>query len=496
MMRTNTMQVSMDTLIAASPLMGHQLEDRSSISEYQDAELTHEIINHTSTALRAPSQRDLFCVAPLDILVSEQNGRKQFHLLELNGTGIGGVTNLPTRSVMAILKSLAESSRMFDPGVVLLAISGKESEKSPRLNRLLHEKLLFTDAIRAGLAAEYGHCGVANINQLTNRCCVDAGTPTVVPGYMKDLLNNISLADDGSLWMQDQRVTGAVNDRFCRNLLQRFGDRVDLNQLQTLNRCFAAGSDKGVAYSLMNDYVRREPRASLPDQVLYTHAHHREELIDTVLQWLSLGRQVVIKPHGTGLGHGIEFFFSASESRQAIIDKIDGSLTQTAEYYGMPGGALPYTVCEYVDACRVQAPGHELNGHKYELRVVVYREKGRLRAMPSIAKVARERETAGVFERRALINNITASGDTQKVCGTDYMLPLCNRRTLEMLDLSQADLEDLCSAATGYVRHVLDQLEDQPGRFGLPGLGAQSLRGNLPADLIQMPAPIELARAA
>src|SRR3990172_7874616 len=91
-----------------------------------------------------------------------------------------------------------------------------------------------------------------------------------------------------------------------------------------------------------------------------------------------------------------------------------------------------------------------------------------LRAFPSIAKIARERDDGGGRVRRALINNITASGDTSKVNGVEYMLPLCNERTLEILDLSLDEMESLCAAATGYVRHVLDQVEDQPERFGLP----------------------------
>jgi hypothetical protein len=94
--------------------------------------------------------------------------------------------------------------------------------------------------------------------------------------------------------------------------------------------------------------------------------------------------------------------------------------------------------------------------------------------MPSIAKVARERMGEGVTDRRALINNITASGDTIKVSGTDYMLPLCNERTLELLGLTRDDLRDVCAIATGYVGHVLNQTQDAPQIFGLPTARAAS----------------------
>jgi hypothetical protein len=479
-MRWNPLQITMDTVIAASPLLGQELEDRRPVATAQEEGLAARFASVSSTPLAGPSQRDLFCVAPLDLLVSEQTGQKQFHLLELNGTGIGGLTNLTDRAVCEVLTSLADICTAFDDpdGVVLLAVSGKESESSPRMNRLMHEKLLFVEAMRQGLSRRFGGSKATNLAQLRRRGGAGCRVPAVALGYIKDLLDDLTVDYDGTAWLHGRRVIGAVNDRFCRNMLTRFDERVDLEQMRTLNRCFAAGSDKGVAYSLMNEYVQASPRPWLPDEIRYAHADCRLSLIETVLDWLALGRQVVIKPHGTGLGHGIEFFLDPDQSLEHVVGQIDRSLALTEEYYGMPGGAFPYTVCEYVDSCRVRAAGHPLDRHRYELRVVVYRHEMTLRAFPSIAKVARERDDFGGRVRRALINNITASGDTSKVNGVEYMLPLCNKRTLDLLDLSIEEIETLCAAATGYVRHVLDQVEAQPARFGLP---AHSARKNVAA---------------
>jgi len=477
-MRTTSLQIALDTLIATAPMISHELEDRSRIRNFQDQELGELLGERTSRSLRGPSQRDLFCVAPLDILVSEQNGRKQFHLLELNGTGIGGLSNLPDFTAATILQSLSESCSSFqDPnGVVLMAVSGKESTSAPRLNRLMHEKLLFVDAIRAGLQRRFGRSEVRCLNQLEAESIeTDIPRPTVVLGYIKDLIEALEVLPDGSLSLMGRSVMGAVNDRFCANVLQKFPGMVDLNRLVTLNRCFAAGSDKGVAYGLLDEFVQAQPHPAFPGRVHYDHATNREQLIAMVLEWLRKGRQVVIKPHGTGLGHGIEFFFSATEAPDDIIERIDQSLAQTSEYYGIEGGAFPYTICEYVDASTVAAKQHPLYGHKFELRVVVYRDGNSLQAFPSIAKIARERADSGTSVRRSLINNVTASGDTEKVQGTDYVLPLCNSRTLQTLELSPADLQHLCHMSTSYVRHVLDQVEDQPQRFGLPASSEMSL---------------------
>jgi hypothetical protein len=479
-MRWNPLSVSLETIVAASPLLGHELEDRRPVRAAQDERIAGRIAFASATPLRSQTQRDLFCVAPLDLLVSEQTGRKQFHLLELNGTGIGGLTNLSEPVLCDVLESLAQSCSAFDDpgGVVLLAVSGKESESAPRFNRLMHEKLLFVEAMREGLSRRFERSEATNLPLLRRgREC--GSCPAVAIGYIKELLSELTVASDGGVWLHGRPVIGAVNDRFCRNLLQRFDERVDLSRLKTFNRCFAAGSDKGVAYALMNEYVQAHPRPDLPAEIRHAHAHNRLGLIETVLDWLGRGRQVVIKPHGTGLGHGIEFFFSAQEPIEEIFARIDRSLALTEEYYGIPGGAFPYTVCEFVDACRIRAAGHPLEGHRFELRVVVYRHEMTLRAFPSIVKVARERDDCGGAVRRALINNITASGDTAKTHGVDYMLPLCNPRTLEAIGLSLEELESVCAAATGYVRYVLDQVEDQPSRFGLPA--------SRPAQLVAHP---------
>jgi len=470
-MPADTRYLSLETLVAASPLLGHELEDRRSIQEGQEPDLVAHVTSVASQRLSTPLQRQDFVVAPLDLLVSrDASGGVGVHLLELNGTGIGGVTNLPPAAIDAILAALEEiAGRLDDPaGVVAVAVSGRESRTNPRANRLIHEKLLFVDALRAGLERRFGRAEV--------RClpaAPDPGPrvtrPTVVLGYIKDLLAAATVDSTGGIRLLGRRLMAAVNDRFCGNLVQRFaGDGLDPGSFLPINRCYTAGSDKGIAYRMVNSFLAGQPHR-LAAGMVHAHAHTRDEIVALVAEWLALGRKTVIKPHGTGLGHGIEFFLDPATPRDQIERRVDASLRQTAEYYGMPGGSLPYTLCEFVDACRVVDPAHPLAGHRFELRVVVYRDGARLRAIPAVAKVARERADCGPAERRSLINNITASGDTPKVRGTDFVLPLCNAATLATLGLSTADLEAVATYAVGLVGHTLDRLREDPTAFELTG---------------------------
>jgi hypothetical protein len=249
------------------------------------------------------------------------------------------------------------------------------------------------------------------------------------------------------------------------NLISQFKNQIDLTAFTPINGTYLAGGDKGVAYSLLDEYLVHQPSELFPRRVNYSHAFNRSELIDTVLQWLRSGLKPVIKPHGTGIGHGIDFFLERDEPIESITQRIEKSLQITEEYYSAMGGAFPYTVCEFIDSDIINDTTHRLDGHKYELRIVVYQDGVCLKACPTIAKVASERFDATKAGRENLINNITNSSVTKKVDGTDYMLPLSCEETLKLLGIKLDELDELCRVATRYVRHVIDEIPRMQGRI-------------------------------
>ncbi|GIW81165.1 MAG: hypothetical protein KatS3mg105_2972 [Gemmatales bacterium] len=468
-MYPNPFDISCDVLIGTSCALGHRLEDRAPVRNAQNADIVRYVQESSTVRLRDHSQRNLFCVAPIDVLVTEDNGQVQFHLIELNGTGIGGLTNISADAVGATLEGLLEmAEQLEEPNpLVLVASSGMESEQLPRLNKTIYEKILYVEAMHRGFSKR-GQAAVANtVVQLREAPWeIATGKPTIVLGYMKQFLRWLKLHDDGRLTLFNRQVDAVVNDRFCLNVLHEF-PTVDLKRLRTMNRCFVAGADKAVFYELLNDYLRRNP-TPISRPVQYTLAHTREELVAKVMQMVRDGQKVVIKPQGTGLGHGIEFFLSSRESDEQITARIDGSLQLTERYYGLHGGALPYTVSEFFDTKTIKREGHPLNGHKFELRMVVYRCGDELRAFPSIVKIASEIYNPLQPSYLSLINNITASAVAKQSAGVDYMLPLSHSQTLELLGLSLEDVAALAGLCTGVVRFILDQTQDAPQRLGLP----------------------------
>jgi hypothetical protein len=156
---------------------------------------------------------------------------------------------------------------------------------------------------------------------------------------------------------------------------------------------------------------------------------------------------------------------------------VDAAIAAVTLKYDMACGGLPFTVCEFLDTAIVRQPGtvcHVLSGHKFELRVVVYRQGMELLAYPSIAKVAHEQYNPNnPSDKSSLINNITFSAKEVSKCGSEFMLPLSSRRTLELLGITQAELTELSSYCTHFVRHVINTVQDCPEEVGLNARGAQ-----------------------
>jgi hypothetical protein len=219
------------------------------------------------------------------------------------------------------------------------------------------------------------------------------------------------------------------------------------------NRCYEAGADKAIAYRYVNSFAACNSVGKVCAAIRFDVCGDADSLIENVCERLGRGEQVVVKPSGTGHGDGIEFFFGG-EGREVISERVGRSLAMISERYGK-GAGFPYTVVDYLDAEVIRAPGHPLNGRKYELRIVVYRRGSMLRAFPSIAKVAPEAWDPNNPTRDSLINNVSAAVRRGKTSGADHVLPLCMSETLHILDLDEETLARLCRWATGYVAHVL-----------------------------------------
>lgn len=460
------LQLDIETLTSAWTLLGHRLDDRTAIRHRQDASLTRRYLDTSRQPLADAEQELDFVCAPLDLLIDEVDGRLRFHILEINGTGFGGITNLPPAVLRPILDSLRQvGTSLTEPdGVVLLGISGKEDPERPRMNHLMHEKLLFGQALLRGLRQTHPYAHLTTADHTLAGHSLKPG-PTVILGYMKDLIDQIEVRQ-GRLAYQGRPISGILNDRFCVNTLDHFGVAANLEHFRPINTCFLAGSDKATAYRLIREAVRGTPDAVRMPGTDFEIVYDRSQLITAVQGWLAAGRPAVIKPHGTGIGHGIEFFLDPDAPEDEVHQQIDRSIHETETFYRIRGGAFPYTVCDYIDARTIEAPHHPLKGHKYEVRIVVLRRGDALHAFPAVAKIASAPFDPANPERSALINNVTASTSRTRRGGAEFSLPLADPRALETLGLNPDVLCEVGRICTRVLRHVLDDLREHPHQHG------------------------------
>ncbi|MGJ0507750.1 MAG: hypothetical protein ACR652_11600 [Methylocystis sp.] len=451
---SNRLAVGLPTLIGLAPMLGHRLDDRATIAQRQASILAERFEQESELPLPQNVGPWDFFVAPLDILPFRRAGQRRFQLLELNGTGIGGITNLPTSLVEDILETIGEigAACQAPAPLALVASSGRETQRERKPSHLLHEKMLFVDRIARSLERRFGDVQVLALDTLVS----DGGwrgpaRPTVALGYTRELVDHVDVVA-GAPRLFGRDVSAIVNDRFLYNLEAAHGP-LNLGALLPANRCYRAGADKATAYRHVNSLAARNGADEIGAAIRFEICNDVDELIEAVRSRLHRGEQLVIKPSGTGHGDGIEFFFN-NEGKKVVEEKIARSLAIVRQRYGQ-GAGFPYTVTEYLDAETVRALDHPLQGRKFELRVVVYRKGSMLRAAPSIAKVAPEVWDPTHPTRGALINNVSASVRSSRSCGADHVLPLCLPETLAALDLDENILSRLCRWATAYVAHVL-----------------------------------------
>jgi hypothetical protein len=454
--RRDALAIGLPTLIGLAPMLGHRLDDRKVVADRQAFDLASRFARASERPLPAQAELQDFFVAPLDILPFRKAGHRRFQLLELNGTGIGGITNMPGALVEDILDTIAEIGNVCEGAapLVLVASSGREVRGDCRPSHLLHEKLLFVDRIARSLELRFGACEILALDTLV----ADGGwrgssRPTVLLGYTRELVERADVLG-GVPQLFGRKVSAIVNDRFLYNLQTAQG-ALDVDAFLPANRCYEAGADKAAAYRHVNSFAADNFFDEVGAAIRFDVCDDADSLVEVVRARLARGEQLVIKPSGTGHGDGIEFFFGG-EGKKVIRERIGRSLTVVGERYGH-GAGFPYAVTEYLDADVIRMPGHALHGCKFELRIVVYRKGSSLCAVPSIAKVAPEVWDPSNPTRASLINNVSASVRGSKNGGADHVLPLCMPETLGALGLDEDILSKLCRWATGYVAHVLQE---------------------------------------
>ena len=246
----------------------------------------------------------------------------------------------------------------------------------------------------------------------------------------------------------ERQELATFNDLFALHLRARLGTA---EGPPAINPFFAITASKAETYRAFESFVAADDPllARTPHDV----AADAESLLVAVRARVAGGRGAVVKPLACGGGRGVAFLQpgTAEADLRAALARSQAEVVWPVPIIGEPPRpAFPYVVCDLLEADTVPHFTHPLFGHRFEIRILLYRHDGRIRGFPSIAKVAPRRFAAAAPEAAMLLNNISHHGQGAE----GHALPLASPATMNALDLDAATLGNLTRRAVAFVDHV------------------------------------------
>lgn len=457
---TSALDISLSTLIETSPLLGGKLENRAPVRDRQDIDLIRNIMTRTGRLIADTKQAQRFHFGAMDFLVERHDGKPVFVPIEMNGTGMAGVSNNPLFVMQTLLEEMTQATQRLptsEQPLFLAPFSGTQVMATSGTSQLLHERILFAQALKAGYQTSYGQANILALPTLLETGTYKNHLPTVVLGFLKDFIPHLKI-QDGRLTLFGRVVHGSIHDQFCDIVYHSFKNDWAVGLPYFINHVFPITTDKNATLALYNRFLASHATPHIHRTVFTESCQDRQQLIDSVLAARTMGKAVVIKPHASGLGRGIDFFVRP-ESDQAVIAKIDASIESCQRYYGVDDYVFPYAVCEFIDSPVIDSPSYALHGHKFELRFFMFRENQSVYAIPSIVKISSMRYDPDAIDRLMLMNNVAITKKITTKTGVDFILPLANEQTLQILGLDTSHLFECCQFLTDYFDDALSTLD-------------------------------------
>jgi hypothetical protein len=369
-----------------------------------------------------------------------------WQLVEFNGTGVGGLLRLPAQLSDAVLAELSQlssrlSGQLRSPQPLILCTVASKAR------RTITERVAIAQAIKSGLEVEHGRASIVVVPRADVHLQLPDGPVVVLLGRALAGLE----ARDRRVWLLGRRVDAIVRDLHCQHVRDRFPDQLDADSFVGVNHIYDVCASKARIYAAYNRFVELHASRCALRRVDVEVAHDRAALRDAVARVLARGRAAVIKPHAGGGGRGIAFI-QPSDSAAHVEAELTRAL---ADWLRVPSRVFRYVVCEMVDCATIERPDHPLFGHRFELRILVFRIRDSLRAFPTVCRVSGSRYDPSWSDRRMLLNTMMQSLASRPA--GDCAMPLCNSDTLATLGITIDELEALCDAAVAFVHDVLAQ---------------------------------------
>lgn len=339
----------------------------------QDEALVDKIISHAFSFLPDNGNRidtDRFYVGTVDMMVGlDENGDKQFHILEINGGSARGLASLTENQIERIYEGYLEALNVIETNSPKLVIGHLDRDI------LLYEKWL-----------------------LLNRLTVVENIPdeNIIIEPYSTLISKLTF-DSDKIYYQNLPIDLIIGDGVAR----RINGFSPSNRFQTMivNNAYPITDDKFLTYAnidKLGDILR--PLSVKP--LNYWLATNKKELSDTIRKNLTSYTELVIKPSKSSGGCGIEFIHHERE----IDSKIEGSIKSYRKKFSDNRSPFPYTITEKINPLPCEFHGEK---RAYDIKIHLARKGNRIFAVGGKFRVAAA--PLEIDETESYITNLTAN---------------------------------------------------------------------------------------
>ena len=401
------------------------------IRERQEPGLINDVIEETVNILDKHKENivkdPLFFVGSVDFMVRNENGKKEYYVLETNGGSSRGFSALPEKNWIEAYDGYAESIKYVKENNPVVIIG------APLSDLVYYEKILLANHIKDKLKETNKRESLVVFAKDVNREVLEKGNIVIIGSY-KEILPKLEVRGN-VVYYENKKASVLIGDGIARRKPDIVEHLIE-NDLATIvvNDVFFVTDDKSLTYLAV-----RKAKELLDKYSIYTidfdRAFNVEELKQCIGNMLEDVPELLIKPHGGSGGSGIDIITKKEE----IDEKISSSIDHFYEKFGKNRNPYPYTVCKRVKATPIEWQGGK---HQYDIRVYVVRINDKVIPVGALMRVALESFT-GHYTKKSFVVNLSGyeGVDTDRGFGL-------SKESLKLFNLERDDFVNIFSAAS------------------------------------------------
>ncbi|TFF89549.1 MAG: hypothetical protein EU549_00120 [Promethearchaeota archaeon] len=377
-------------------------------------------------------ESNLFYIGSADFMVTENNGNREFVILELNGGSSRGYLSLTHAQTKMLFNAYKE------------AIDNYKSESKTKIvliatlpnDGLLQEKIMMIEYLRQCFEKDGQKVGIFNTSsfELSDNINIH-----IILSDYNLLLKHLTYKNN-YIQFKGVNLDIIIGDGVARRF-SIIDDDVKSNwkNINTLiiNFIYHITDDKSSSYLAMRfgqDILKKYRIKHLQFAKAFNQAQMEEYLTRIITEFK---KNYIIKPCGGSGGAGIQPITSKTTINdiQGILNK---SKAEFHEKFNKNRICYPYTIQEMADFSLID---YKNSKRTFDIRIYVVQKKGRIVPVGGVARIARL-PYHGDLKKEEFVVNITGYKGPEVERGLGF-----SKKSLKKLNMTEKDLIDIFCAS-------------------------------------------------